>query len=170
MNNDIYTKYGITNDNWCCNVAGTKANNVSLGGLIRDLYIPMGRMGITYTISKFMSYDVVSECTKLDNVGNYFYRNVIDPSIFKFKQYDKLDEYNSDPWRRPFPTYVNGLLYVNNIGNKVQYGYSVFYDSKVIRSVDIVDRCKFIENSIPLAILHTTSIEGVTVACIDIIH
>jgi len=45
------------------------------------------------------------------------------------------------------------------------YSYVVFYKDKLIRS-----SFKLISGSIPLAIMHVTTLEGEPIVCVDIVH
>ena len=59
------------------------------------------------------------------------------------------------------------------IRDRIRYGYWVFYKDKVVssKSGDYRDvyKASIINNGIPLMILTTTSIEGVSVACLDVV-
>jgi len=91
------------------------------------------------------------------------------------KNHNVWARYNVDPWNRQFPYFVDDLAsdYYNSSDNKIRYGHWVFYKDRVVSSKrgDYRDVYKagIINNSIPLMILTTTSIEGVSVACLDVV-
>jgi len=86
--------------------------------------------------------------------------------------------YNRDPWNRRFPKFVDGSvedMYINSsYENRVSYGFWVYYRDRVITSnSDIRDDTNYgvrYISEVPVLILHTTTIEGVTVACLDVVN
>ena len=177
--NVLYTKYPKTNDYWQSSIQ-TNVDYVSIGELIRGLYIPKHTLGRNYGLppfgnSKLIPFDVEFECGKLDEVDkirNYYYRNIIPPSLFTNNDYKNLDIYNTDPWGRHFPIYMTGAYsnrYVDALKNNSSYVYSyvVFYQEKLIRSDS---RSNLMSGSVPLAIMHVTTLESVPIVCVDIIH
>ena len=177
--NVLYTKYPKTNDYWQSSIQ-TNVDYVSIGELIRGLYIPKHTLGRNYGLppfgnSKLIPFDVEFECGKLDEVDkirNYYYRNIIPPSLFTNNDYKNLDIYNTDPWNRHFPIYMTGAYsnrYVDALKNNSSYVYSyvVFYQEKLIRSDS---RSNLMSGSVPLAIMHVTTLESVPIVCVDIIH
>ena len=95
------------------------------------------------------------------------------PSLFTNNDYKNLGIYNTDPWGRAFPVYMTGDIserYVDAVKNNSSYVYSyvVFYQEKIIRSS--FNLFKLISGSIPLAIMHVTTLEGEPIVCVDIIH
>jgi len=100
---DLYTKYSITNKSWNLSIQ-PKVDYVSLGDLIRGLYIPRYNLGNNvglhpYGNNKLIPFDVTFECGKLeDKIRNYYYRNIIPPSLFTNDDYKNLGTYNTDPW------------------------------------------------------------------------
>jgi len=173
--NALYTKYGITNKYWHLSIE-PKVDYVSVGELIRGLYIPKHTLGSNYGLPpygniKLLPFDVEFECAKLDDkIRNYYYRNIIPPSLFTNDDYKNLSIYNTDPWGRAFPVYMTGDIserYVDAVKNNSSYVYSyvVFYKDKLIRS-----SFKLISGSIPLAIMHVTTLEGEPIVCVDIVH
>jgi hypothetical protein len=179
MNNiDLYTKYSITNKYWHLSIE-PKVDYVSVGELIRGLYIPKHTLGSNYGLppygnNKLLPFDVEFECAKLDDkIRNYYYRNIIPPSLFTNDDYKNLSIYNTDPWGRAFPVYMTGDIserYVDAVKNNSSYVYSyvVFYQEKIIRSS--FNLFKLISGSVPLAIMHVTTLEGEPIVCVDIIH
>lgn len=184
MNNtNLYTKYDIVNTQWYLNV-DRGVNNVGIGELIRGLYIPMATLGRNYGLapygnSKLLPFDIQFECDKLDEVDkirNYYYRNIIDPNLFKNNDYKELNVYNADPWNRLFPTYMTGNVSRRYVDAMVEnsayvYSYVVFYEKRLIRSHDV---SKFahhlIKDDVPLAIMHVTTLESEPIACLDILY
>ena len=175
---DLYTKYSITNKYWHLSIE-PKVDYVSVGELIRGLYIPKHTLGSNYGLPpygniKLLPFDVEFECAKLDDkIRNYYYRNIIPPSLFTNDDYKNLDVYNTDPWGRAFPVYMTGDIserYVDAVKNNSSYVYSyvVFYQEKIIRSS--FNLFKLISGSVPLAIMHVTTLESVPIVCVDIVH
>ena len=174
--NALYTKYGITNKYWHLSIE-PKVDYVSVGALIRGLYAIQklgSNVGLPpYGNSKLLPFDVEFECAKLDDkIRNYYYRNIIPPSLFTNNDYKNLDIYNTDPWLRAFPIYMTGAYsnrYVDALKNNSSYVYSyvVFYQEKLIRSDS---RSNLISGSVPLAIMHVTTLESVPIVCVDIVH
>jgi len=174
---DLYTKYSITNKYWHLSIE-PKVDYVSVGELIRGLYIPKHTLGSNYGLppygnSKLLLFDVEFECAKLDDkIRNYYYRNIIPPSLFTNDDYKNLDIYNTDPWGRHFPIYMTGAYsnrYVDVLKNNSSYVYSyvVFYQDRLMRSNS---RSNLISGSVPLAIMHVTTLESVPIVCVDIVH
>ena len=178
--NALYTKYGITNKYWHLSIE-PKVDYVSVGELIRGLYIPKHTLGSNYGLPpygniKLLPFDVEFECAKLDDkIRNYYYRNIIPPSLFTNNDYKNLDIYNTDPWGRSFPVYMTGDIserYVDALKNNSSYVYSyvVFYQEKLIRSDSSNNIFNLISGSVPLAIMHVTTLESVPIVCVDIVH
>ena len=178
--NALYTKYSITNKYWHLSIE-PKVDYVSVGELIRGLYIPKHTLGSNYGLPpygniKLLPFDVEFECAKLDDkIRNYYYRNIIPPCLFTNNDYKNLDIYNTDPWGRAFPVYMTGDIserYVDAVKNNSSYVYSyvVFYQEKLIRSDSSNNIFNLISGSVPLAIMHVTTLESVPIVCVDIVH
>ena len=175
----LYTKYDIINNDWHLNT-DRKVDVISVGELIRGLYIPMATLGRNYGLapygnSKLIPFDVEFKCDKLDSVGNYYYRNVVNPKLFKNNDYKELNVYNVDPWGRTFPNYMTGIIsrrYVDAMmENGYLYSYVVFYQERLIRSSNVGKfEHHLIKDNVPLAVMHTTSLEGEPIVCLDIIY
>ena len=181
MNNiDLYTKYSITNKYWNLSSKQTNVHYVGIGELIRKLYAIQklgSNVGLPpYGNSKLLPFDVEFECAKLDDkIRNYYYRNIIPPSLFTNNDYKNLDIYNTDPWGRHFPIYMTGTYsnrYVDVLKNNSSYVYSyvVFYQEKLIRSDSSNNIFNLISGSVPLAIMHVTTLESVPIVCVDVIN
>ena len=176
--NTLYTKYPKTNDYWQSGIQ-TNVDYVSVGKFIRGLYIPInyGLSGVPpYGNSKLIPYDVEFECGKLDEVDkirNYYYRNIIPECLFTNNDYKNLDIYNTDPWGRHFPIYMTGIIserYVDALKNNSSYVYSyvVFYEDRLMRSDSSNNIFNLISGSVPLAIMHVTTLEGEPIVCVDV--
>ena len=176
---DLYTKYSITNKYWNLSKQ-TNVHYVGIGALIRGLYAIQklgSNVGLPpYGNSKLLPFDVEFECAKLDDkIRNYYYRNVIDPCLFTNDDYKNLGIYNTDPWGRAFPIYMTGTIserYVDALKNNSTcvYNYVLFYRDRLIRSNSSSLTFNLISGSVPLAIMHVTTLEGEPIVCVDIIH
>ena len=182
---DLYTKYSITNKYWTLSSKQTNVHYVGIGELIKKLYAiqklgsNVGNVGLPpYGNSKLLPFDVEFECGKLDEVDkihNYYYRNIIPPCLFTNDDYKNLGIYNTDPWGREFPTYMTGIIskqYVDALKNNSSYVYSyvVFYQERLMKSNNSNNIFNLISGSVPLAIMHVTTVEGEPIVCLDIIH
>ena len=176
---DLYTKYSITNKYWNLSKQ-TNVHYVGIGALIRGLYAIQklgSNVGLPpYGNSKLLPFDVEFECGKLDDkIRNYYYRNVINPCLFTNDDYKNLGIYNTDPWGRAFPIYMTGTIserYVDVLKNNSScvYNYVLFYRDRLIRSNSSSLTFNLISGSVPLAIMHVTTLEGEPIVCVDIIH
>ena len=177
--NTLYTKYPKTNDYWQSGIQ-TNVHYVGIGALIRGLYAIQklgSNVGLPpYGNSKLLPFDVEFECAKLDDkIRNYYYRTIIPKGLFTNDDYKNLDIYNTDPWLRAFPIYMTGVIsdrYVDALKNNSSYVYSyvVFYPEKLIRNNSSSLTFNLISGSVPLAIMHVTTLEGEPIVCVDIIH
>ena len=175
---DLYTKYSITNKYWNLSKQ-TNVHYVGIGELIRKLYAIQklgSNVGLPpYGNSKLLPFDVEFECGKLDDkIRNYYYRTIIPTGLFTNDDYKNLGIYNTDPWGRQFPTYMTGVIsdrYVDALKNNSSYVYSyvVFYQEKLIRSDSSNNIFNLISGSVPLAIMHVTTLEGEPIICLDIV-
>ena len=179
MNNiDLYTKYSITNKYWNLSIQ-TNVHYVGIGALIRGLYAIQklgSNVGLPpYGNSKLLPFDVEFECAKLDDkIRNYYYRTIIPKGLFTNYDYKYLDIYNTDPWLRAFPIYMTGVIsdrYVDALKNNSSYVYSyvVFYQEKLIRSNSSINIFNLMGGSVPLAIMHVTTLEGEPIVCVDVL-
>ena len=175
---DLYTKYSITNKYWNLSKQ-TNVHYVGIGALIRGLYAIQklgSNVGLPpYGNSKLLPFDVEFECAKLDDkIRNYYYRTIIPKGLFTNYDYKYLDIYNTDPWLRAFPIYMTGVIsdrYVDALKNNSSYVYSyvVFYQEKLIRSDSSNNIFNLISGSVPLAIMHVTTLEGEPIVCVDVL-
>ena len=181
---DLYTKYSITNKYWTLSSKQTNVHYVNIGELIKKLYAiqklgnNVGNVGLPpYGNSKLLPFDVEFECGKLDDkICNYYYRNIIPPSLFTNDDYKNLGIYNTDPWGRAFPNYMTGAIserYVDALKNNSSYVYNyvVFYQERLMKSTNNSNNIfNLTSGSVPLAIMHVTTVEGEPIVCLDIIH
>ena len=177
---DLYTKYSITNKYWNLSKQ-TNVHYVGIGALIRGLYAIQklgSNVGLPpYGNSKLLPFDVEFECGKLDDkIRNYYYRTIITQCLFTNDDYKNLDIYNTDPWGRAFPIYMTGIIserYVDALlknNSTCVYNYVLFYRDRLIRSNSSSLTFNLISGSVPLAIMHVTTLEGEPIVCVDIIH
>jgi hypothetical protein len=183
MSSSLYKKYNIVNNDWHLNTDG-RIDVISIGELIKGLYIPMTTLGrnhglAPYGNSKLLPFDVQFECDKLDEVDkirNYYYRNIINPALFAKNDYRELNVYNVDAWNRLFPIYMTGVVsrrYVDAMmdNNSYVYSYVVFYQERLVRSSNVGKfEHHLIKDSVPLAVMHVTTLESEPIVCVDIIH
>jgi hypothetical protein len=141
-------------------------------------------LGVNYGLapygnSKLLPFDVQFECDKLDGIDkirNYYYRNMINPTLFAKNDYKELNVYNVDPWNRLFPIYMTGVIsrrYVDAMMDNASYVYSyvVFYQERLVRSSNVGKfEHHLIKDSVPLAVMHVTTLESKPIVCLDIIH
>jgi len=120
-----------------------------------------------------VSIDVATDINKFRGVDSYYVRRSIScPVFFNLHSVggiknDILMAYNVDPWGRQFPFFVNGITsdYYDNCGEKKRrYGYWVFYHNRVIDTVLLLN------NVVSQMILTVTSLDGVSVGCLDLIE
>jgi len=166
-NIDVYSKYPVTNNEWL--LYSSFAVNINL----RQLF------GVS------LGTEMMRVCLSDGGVSDVYVRKIMRGELFlnfsaaSFnlnKNHNVWDRYNVDPWNRQFPYFVDDLTsdYYSSSDNKIRYGYWVFYKDRVVSSKrgDYRDvyKASIINNGIPLMILTTTSIEGVSVACLDIVE
>lgn len=177
--NEMLEKYPKTSKYWHLSIE-PKVDYVSVGELIRGLYIPNHTLGANYGLPpygniKLLPFDVEFECAKLDDkIRNYYYRTIIPKGLFTNYDYKYLDIYNTDPWGRLFPIYMTGIIserYVDALKNNSSYVYSyvVFYQEKLIRSNSSINIFNLMGGSVPLAIMHVTTLEGEPIVCVDVL-
>ena len=177
-NIEVFTKYPVINNDWVFYSSFGKDVNLNrLWG--RSLGTEM--MSVCLNAND-VTEDVKSEIVKFGGVYDYYMRRGYmkrnafmrypgNQFITDRVKYAIWKAYNIDPWNRQFPYFVEDTIsdYYNSSDNKIRYGYWVVYRDKVVSS-----RSKYmvsiINNIVPLMILTTTSIEGVTVACLDIVE
>jgi len=178
-NIEVFSKYPVTNNEWLL----YSSFEVDIN-LRRKWGSSLGTEMMSVCWSDGGVSDVVkSEIVKLNDVSDFYVRKIMRGELFMNfsasfnlnKNHNVWDRYNVDPWNRQFPYFVDDLTnYNNSSDNKIRYAYWVFYKDKVVSSKrgDYRDvyKASIINNGIPLMILTTTSIEGVSVACLDVVE
>ena len=179
-NVEVFSKYPATNNEWLL-YCSLDVKDVNLKRLWGDsLGTQMMRVCLD---DGGVSNEVKSEILKFNDVYDFYMRKIMRGQLFMNfsgtfnlnKNHNIWDRYNVDPWNRQFPYFVDDLVsdYYNSSDNKIRYGYWVVYRDRVVssKSGDYRDvyKASIINNGIPLMILTTTSIEGVSVACLDVV-
>ena len=187
-NVEVFSKYPATNNEWLlyCSLDVKDVNlkrlwGSSLGCEMMSVCLDDG--GSVCLDDGGVSDVVKSEILKFNDVYDFYMRKIMRGQLFMNfsgsfnlnKNHNVWDRYNVDPWNRQFPYFVDDLVsdYYNSSDNKIRYGYWAFYRDRVVssKSGDYRDvyKASIINNGIPLMILTTTSIEGVSVACLDVV-
>ena len=187
-NVEVFSKYPATNNEWLlyCSLDVKDVNlkrlwGSSLGCEMMSVCLDDG--GSVCLDDGGVSNEVKSEILKFNDVYDFYMRKIMKGGLFMNfsgsfnlnKNHNVWDRYNVDPWNRQFPYFVDDLVsdYYNSSDNKIRYGYWAFYRDRVVssKSGDYRDvyKASIINNGIPLMILTTTSIEGVSVACLDVV-
>ena len=179
-NVEVFSKYPATNNEWLL-YCSLDVKDVNLKRLWGDsLGTQMMRVCLD---DGGVSNEVKSEILKFNDVYDFYMRKIMKGQLFMNfsgsfnlnKNHNVWARYNVDPWNRQFPYFVDDLVsdYYNSSDNKIRYGYWAFYRDRVVssKSGDYRDvyKASIINNGIPLMILTTTSIEGVSVACLDVV-
>jgi hypothetical protein len=181
-NVEVFSKYVVTNNEWLLyssfehDVRTRRLWGSSLG---------CEMMSVCLSTDGVVSDVVKNEVVKFNDVIDFYMRKIMRGQLFMNfsasfnlnKNHNVWVRYNVDPWNRQFPYFVDDLTsdyYNSSSDNKIRYGYWVFYKDRVVssKSGDYRDvyKASIINNGIPLMILTTTSIEGVSVACLDIVE
>jgi hypothetical protein len=150
-NIEVFSKYPVTNNEWLL----YSSFEVDIN-LRRKWGSSLGTEMMSVCRSDGGVSDVVkSEIVKLNDVSDFYVRKIMRGELFMNfsvpfslnKNHNVWARYNVDPWNRQFPYFVDDLT-------------SDYYN---------VYKASIINNDIPLMILTTTSIEGVSVACLDVV-
>ncbi len=181
---DVYNKYSVTGMNWRLegkNVWRFKGNgldseSVELGEYMQYALVKGGGDSVNSS--------VIDSVLHFKGVDRYYVRNSMGKGLFRLfsgmhiedKEFeDAWGMYNRDPWGRRFPNFVNGAKQTGYdtlpINDKLKYGYWVYYKDRVVSSDyadDIKHNIRYIDE-VPLLILHTTTLEGTVVACLDVV-
>ena len=129
---------------------------------------------------------VIDNALYFKGIEKYYVRDSMSRGLFKLFSgmhvEDKIFDdawrmYNRDPWDRRFPNFVNGTIQNGYnelpLNEKLKYGYWVYYKYGVASSDyskdDYNHNIRYIPE-VPLLVLHTTTIEGTVVACLDVIN
>ena len=186
MDNDVFNKYPVVNGDWVLH-----KNRDDVG--IKELWgTSLGSNMMAYCLDVGgVSNEVKSEVIKFDKVYEYYVRRVYRGSDFivysgivsngingSSGRRDVIFRgYNVDPWGREFPYFIDNVdsNYYKSLdgssGVKIRYGYWVFYRDRIITGTSGTFKLYYLlDNVAPLMVLTTTSIEGVTIACLDMVE
>lgn len=164
-NDDVYLRYRPTNSDWVLKHPGLFTSSNAYGG--NDVLVDTM---IVHCVG--VSIDVANDINQFKGIDSYYVRRSIRSNVFfNLNKVGSISNnilmaYNVDPWGRQFPFFVNGIAsgYYNSCENKIRYGYWVFYHNRVL------DNGLLINNVVPQMILTTTSLDGVSVGCLDLIE
>ena len=181
---DAYSKYSVTGMNWRLegkNVWRFKGNgldseSVSLGVYMQYALVKGG-------VDKVDSI-VIDNALHFNGVDKYYVRDSMSAGLFRLFTGMHVEDsvfndawgmYNRDCWDRRFPNFVNGTKQTGYdtlpFNEKLKYGFWVYYKDRVTSSDyadDIKHNIRYIDE-VPLLILHTTTLEGTVVACLDVV-
>ena len=181
---DAYSKYSVTGMNWRLegkNVWRFKGNgldseSVGLGVYMQYALVKGGGDKVDrIVIDNALCFNGVDKYYVRDSMSRGLFRLFtgmhVEDSVFN----DAWGMYNRDPWNRRFPNFVNGTKQTGYdtlpFNEKLKYGFWVYYKDRVTSSDyadDIKHNIRYIDE-VPLLILHTTTIEGFVVACLDVV-
>jgi hypothetical protein len=174
---DVFSRYGVINTDWEL----YKNDGVS----IKELYgVSLGTKMKSHCLDVGNVIDsVMSEVDKFDKIYAYYVRNLMKGNTFisygsSFINTNRFDGYNIDPWNRQFPYFIDNEVsdYYNSLdgssGVSIRYGYWVFYRDRVISCSTSNNHIsnRSLVNVPPLMVLTTTSLDGIIVACLDIVE
>ena len=182
---DVYSKYPVTGMNWRLegkNVWRFKGNgldseSVGLGVYMQYALVKGGGDKVDrIVIDNALCFNGVEKYYVRDSMSRGLFRLFtgmhVEDSVFN----DAWGMYNRDPWDRRFPNFVNGTVQDGyeklEVHDKFKYGFWVYYKDRIMSSDysknDIRHNIRY-RDEVPLLILHTTTIEGVVVACLDVV-
>ena len=182
---DVHTKYSVTSTNWRLegkNVWRFKGNgldseSVGLGVYMQYALVKGGGDKVDrIVIDNALCFNGVDKYYVRDSMSRGLFRLFtgmhVEDSVFN----DAWGMYNRDCWDRRFPNFVNGTKQTGYdtlpFNEKLKYGFWVYYKDRVTSSDyadDIKHNIRYIDE-VPLLILHSTTIEGFVVACLDVIQ
>ena len=182
---DAYTKYSVTGMNWRLegkNVWRFKGNGLDSESVGLGVYMQYAL--VKGGVDKVDSI-VIDNALHFKGVDKYYVRDSMSAGLFRLFTGMHVEDsvfndawgmYNRDPWDRRFPNFVNGTVQDSyeklEVHDKFKYGYWVYYKDRVVSSDysknDIRHNIRYIDE-VPLLILHTTTIEGFVVACLDVV-
>lgn len=182
---DVYTKYSVTGSNWRLegkNVWRFKGNglnseSVGLGTFMHYALVDGGGNSV--------DNGVIDNALYFKGVERYYVRDSMSRGLFRLFSGMHIEDvvfndawtmYNRDPWDRRFPNFVNGTVQNGynelSYNERLKYGFWVYYKDRVASSdyskEDIRHNMRYIDE-VPLLVLHTTTIEGTVVACLDVV-
>lgn len=180
-NDDVYLKYPAKCSEWEL----YHPYKPSMNNIYKYIY----GLKLNETMMRYIDYSasdmVRREINKFD-IDKYYVRNMFRGNFFiRFpsKSLSVINTiwkaYNFDPWGRVFPYFMEDSEsdYYKNCNNKSRYAYCVIYNDDIVTSSYYKDSYKhhgykesLINNRVPRMILTTTSLEGVTIACLDVVE
>ena len=182
---DVYSKYSVTGMNW--RLEGKDVWRFKGNGLDSES-VGLGEY-MHYALVKgrgdSVDSGVIDNALYFKGVEKYYVRDSMSAGLFRLFSGIHIDDkvfedawgmYNRDCWDRRFPNFVNGAKQTGYdtlpFNEKVKYGFWVYYKDRVTSSDyadDIKHNIRYIDE-VPLLILHTTTLEGTVVACLDVIQ
>ena len=181
---DAYSKYSVTGMNWRLegkNVWRFKGNGLDSESVGLGVYM---QYALVKGGGDKVDSIVIDNALYFKGVEKYYVRDSMSRGLFRLFSGIHIDDkvfndawgmYNRDCWDRRFPNFVNGTVQDGyeklEVHDKFKYGYWVYYKDRVVSSDyknDIRHNIRYIDE-VPLLILHTTTIEGFVVACLDVV-
>ena len=182
---DAYSKYSVTGMNWRLegkNVWRFKGNGLDSESVGLGVYM---QYALVKGGGDKVDRIVIDNALCFSGVDKYYVRDSMSAGLFRLFSGIHIDDdvfndawgmYNRDCWDRRFPNFVNGTKQTGYdtlpFNDKFKYGFWVYYKDRVTSSDyadDIKHNIRYIDE-VPLLILHTTTIEGFVVACLDVIQ
>ena len=182
---DVYSKYSVTGMNWRLegkNVWRFKGNGLDSESVGLGEYM---HYALVKGRGDSVDSGVIDNALYFKGVDKYYVRDSMSAGLFRLFTGMHVEDsvfndawgmYNRDCWDRRFPNFVNGAKQTGYdtlpFNEKVKYGFWVYYKDRVTSSDyadDIKHNIRYIDE-VPLLILHTTTLEGTVVACLDVIQ
>ena len=183
---DVYSKYSVTGMNWRLegkNVWRFKGNGLDSESVGLGVYM---QYALVKGGGDKVDSIVIDNALYFKGVDKYYVRDSMSAGLFRLFSGIHIDDkvfndawgmYNRDCWDRRFPNFVNGTVQDGynelSFNERLKYGYWVYYKDRVVSSdyskEDIRHNIRYIDE-VPLLVLHTTTIEGTVVACLDVIQ
>ena len=182
---DVYSKYSVTGMNWRLegkNVWRFKGNGLDSESVGLGVYM---QFALVKGNGDKVDRIVIDNALYFNGVDKYYVRDSMSAGLFRLFTGMHVEDsvfndawgmYNRDPWDRRFPNFVNGTKQTGYdtlpFNEKLKYGFWVYYKDRVTSSDyadDIKHNIRYIDE-VPLLILHTTTLEGTVVACLDVIQ
>lgn len=182
MDDDVYLRYRPISGEWELRHPDISTKFDKVGG---NLYVFDYLVDTMAMHCVNINNNVNNEINKFRNMRNpYYVRKFIKSLTFIINSAQMKNVsanvkrtmysvYNYDPWNRQFPNFLcNTSNYYDNCDNKSRYRYWVFYNNHVVDNSAFggSNVSSLYNNVVPQMILTTTSLEGVTVACLDLIE
>ncbi len=182
---DVYSKYSVTGMNWRLEGKGVwrfKGNGLDSESVGLGVYM---QYALVKGGGDSVNSIVIDNALYFKGVERYYVRDSMSAGLFRLFTGMHVEDsvfndawgmYNRDCWDRRFPNFVNGTKQTGYdtlpFNEKLKYGFWVYYKDRVTSSDyadDIRHNIRYIDE-VPLLILHTTTIEGFVVACLDVIQ